>query len=74
VLSVLYDVLAASGVIFTLLGLFVFTWIFIKPMKFPADKSNRIAHLTLVWFALTRPERFTELEPWLKKDMGDILE
>lgn len=69
----LYNVLAASGVFFTLLGLLVAVLVFIKPMRFPADTSNRIAHLRLVWFALTRPERFTELEPWLKVDELDLV-
>ena len=72
-LSVLYNVLAASGVFFTLLGLLIAVLVFIKPMKFPADQSNRIAHLRLVWFALTRPERFVELEPWLKMDELDLV-
>lgn len=39
-----------------------------KGMKPPADTSNRIAHLRLVWFALTRPQAFVDLFPWLTKD------
>jgi hypothetical protein len=40
-------------------------------MKKPADTSNRIAHLTLVWEALNRPENFVEAKPreYLKHDL-----
>lgn len=32
------------------------------------DTSNRIAHLRLVWFAISRPELFTDTFEWLKQD------
>lgn len=56
-----------------LLGTVVLFHTLIKPMREPADTSNRIAHLRLVWFALTKPERFVTLFPWLTKDEDDIV-
>jgi hypothetical protein len=54
-----------------LIGAFVLTKTIILPMKKPADTSNRIAHLTLVWEALNRPENFVEAKPreYLKHDL-----
>jgi len=51
-----------------LLGLLVIYHVFIRRKKSPADKSNRINHLRLVWFALTREDEFVGLFPWLKRD------
>jgi hypothetical protein len=42
-------------------------------MKEPADTSNRIAHLRLVWFSITRPELFTQSFEWLTRDELDNL-
>lgn len=56
------------------LGLLVIFYVFVKPMKAPADTSNRIAHLRLVWFALREAERFVPLFPWLTKDEGDLVD
>ena len=42
-------------------------------MKEPADTSNRIAHLRLVWFAINRPELFVHAFEWLKRDEQDNL-
>ena len=53
---------------FALIGL-LFVWhVLVKRKKAPADSSNRIAHMRLVWFAMTRPELFTGLFPWLAED------
>jgi len=52
------------------LGTFVFVQI-LMPAKSPADKSNRINKIRLVWFALTRPELFVDAFPWLKNDELD---
>ena len=41
------------------------------PKKKPADTSNRIAHLRLVWFSINEPERFVHLFEWLTKDEGE---
>lgn len=59
--------------VFALLGAFVFVKTIILPMQEPADTSNRIAHLRLVWFAITRPELFTQSFEWLKRDELDNL-
>lgn len=53
---------------FALIGLFVLVKTLFMPMKPPADKSNRIAHLRLVWWAITRPEMFIAQAPWLARD------
>ena len=34
----------------------------------PADTSNRINHIRLWWFALTREDKFVGQFEWLKKD------
>lgn len=59
--------------LFALIGLFVLVKVIFMPMKKPADTSNRIAHLRLVWFSLNRPERFVSLYPWLMRDEEDNL-
>ena len=46
---------------FTLIGLLFFVQVFVRPKKPPMDKSNRLNHLTLVWFALKQPEEFVGL-------------
>jgi hypothetical protein len=38
------------------------------------DKTNRINHLRIVWFALKSPERLVEFMPWLAHDEGDIMD
>lgn len=52
-------------------GALVLFHIFIRRKKSPADKSNRINHLRLVWFAMTREELFVDQFPWLKHDELD---
>ena len=81
-IDIFYNVLAIAGTFCTLLGLFVLVVVFILPKKKPMDKSNRINHLRLVWFALNAPHRAVELYtfsdrgyvqafPWLERDEGD---
>jgi hypothetical protein len=53
-----------------LLGTFVFIQL-CKDKKSPMDKSNRINHIRLVWFSLTRPELFVKEFAWLKCDELD---
>lgn len=69
-------VLAAIGfgAVWTLavFGLFVIISIF-KAKRLPMDTSNRINHIRLVWFSLTRPELFVDSFPWLKHDELDNL-
>lgn len=42
-----------------------------REQKPPADSSNRIGKLRLVWFALTKEEDFVGMYPWLANDEGD---
>lgn len=49
------------------IGLLVF-WHVARPQRPPADVSNRINKIRLVWFALTREELFVDMFPWLKRD------
>lgn len=53
-----------------LLGLFLCVQI-MRGKKFPMDESNRINHIRLVWFALSRPELFVHTFAWLKRDELD---
>lgn len=53
---------------FASIGLFVLIKTLFMPMQAPADKSNRIAHLRLVWFSITRPELFVRDFTWLQHD------
>lgn len=55
---------------FALIGLFLFIQI-AKGKKLPMDESNRINHIRLVWFSLTRPELFVHTFAWLKRDELD---
>lgn len=54
-----------------LIGLFLLVQVLILPKKEPMDKTNRIAHLRLVWFAISRPELFVDTFEWLKNDEYD---
>ena len=67
-INLLVMLLGIFGLPFALIGLFVIVKVLFMPMKKPADNSNRIAHLRLVWWALNRPERFVNLYPWLMRD------
>ena len=73
-------VLAIIGglVVFAAIAFFAFAlYSVFRPQRAPADQSNRINKLILIWFALTREELFVELLPFLKRDLlenfsGDI--
>lgn len=67
----LLTILEIAGTFCTLIGLLTVVQIFILNKKGPADKSNRIGHLRLWWFALTKPELFVSEFPWLKNDEED---
>lgn len=78
----MYSVLAASSFgFFTLVGLLVFILTLVVPMRAPADKSNRLAHLILVWEALRSPHRFVglrdeqgdEVFPYLRMDLREFV-
>lgn len=66
---IVYHVLALP---LTALGAFILVK-FMLPKKSPMDASNRINHIRLVWFAINRPELFTQQFPWLTKDELDNL-
>jgi hypothetical protein len=60
-IEILVTLMAIAGSVLTLLGLFVFVWVFIMPKDLPMDESNRINHLRLVWFCLIKPQYFATL-------------
>lgn len=62
--------LVLAGLVATLLGIFTL-WHLLRPKKAPADASNRINHIRLWWFSLTREYLFVDLFPWLKRDELD---
>ena len=59
-----------GAVVFIALAFFAFAlYSVFRPQRAPADESNRINKLILLWFALTREELFIELLPFLKRDL-----
>ena len=56
----------------SLIGLFVI-WHIARRQTPPADTSNRINKIRLLWFALTREELFVDAFPWLENDEMDNL-
>ena len=46
-------------------------WHTLRPQRGPADRSNRINKIRLVWFAMTREELFVDVFPWLKRDEAE---
>lgn len=56
-----------------MLGLVMIYHTFIRQKTPPADETNRINHIRLVWFALSREELFVDKFPWLKNDEMDNL-
>lgn len=67
-LNFLLSILCASGALITLLGAYVFIKVLIMPNVAPADRTNRINHIRVVFFAIQHPEKFIELYPWLAYD------
>lgn len=51
-------------------GLLMF-WHVLRPQRSPADSSNRINKIRLVWFAMTREDLFVDVFPWLKRDEAE---
>lgn len=39
-----------------------------RPQRSPADSSNRINKIRLVWFAMTREDELALHIPWLRRD------
>ena len=64
-------ILNALFLIPSLIGILFIFHVFIRGKKSPADKSNRINHFRLVWFALTRENLFVGLFPWMENDEHD---
>lgn len=62
--------LAACTVVPLLLGLFTLYHL-MRAKQRPADTSNRINHIRLWWFALTREDKFVGLFPWMARDEWD---
>jgi len=58
---------------YALIGLFIIVKVLILPKKAPADTTNRIAHLRLVWWAINKPHQFVQLYSWLARDEKDNL-
>ncbi len=69
-LSILAIALLLSGIIATLLGGLVLFHL-MKSKQYPMDSSNRINHIRLFWFALTKPHLFVKTFEWLKNDEED---
>ncbi len=68
--SVFVFLLQVVGCIGLLFSLFVAFHVF-RPQKSPADASNRINKIRLLWFCLTREDLFADSMPWLKNDELD---
>ena len=66
----LITALAFSGLVVTIIGLITVVQV-IRAKRSPMDESNRMNHIRLWWFALTRPELFVDRFPWLKNDELD---
>lgn len=73
VIILLATIIATMAIPFAF-GTFILYHVLIRNKKSPADKSNRINHLRLVWFATSREEMFVELFPWMKKDEKENIE
>lgn len=64
------SLLQVVGIIGLLFSLFV-AYHVLRPQKSPADTSNRINKIRLLWFALTRENLFVPFFEWLKHDELD---
>jgi len=69
-LKVLLALMVIAGIFATAIGLLTLVQ-FTRSKSLPMDKSNRINHIRLWWFVLTRPELFVNEFPWLKNDELD---
>lgn len=65
--TLLMFLLFAAALPVIALGLFV-VWHIARPQRSPADASNRINKVRLLWFALTREQMFVPIFPWLRRD------
>ena len=67
ILDAFLVLLTFSGIFFTLIGLFTFFHL-LRSQKSPADNSNRLNKLRLLWYVLTREDLFVDTFPWLRND------
>jgi hypothetical protein len=56
---------------FALIGTFV-VWHIVRTQRSPADTSNRINKIRLLWYALTREDELARVIDWLRQDESDI--
>lgn len=63
-LGILVIVISCLFLLFTLYSV-------IRSQRPPADESNRVNKLILIWFALTREDLFVGLLPFLKRDLRE---
>lgn len=66
--NILIIALCLAGTLLTLLGAYVFAKVILMPNSPPADRTNRINHLRVVFFAIQSPEKFIKMYPWLGRD------
>jgi hypothetical protein len=62
--------LATGGIVCLAIGLFLVFHI-ARPQRAPADTSNRINKIRLLWYCLTREDLFVDTFEWLKHDESD---
>lgn len=62
VLGLVFLSIASVYFLFSLYSVF-------RPQRYPADQSNRINKLILIWFVLTREDLFVGILPFLGKDL-----
>jgi hypothetical protein len=53
------------------LGLYLFIKVLILPNVPPADVTNRINHIRIVFYAIQHPEKFISICPWVGKDEAE---
>lgn len=67
-INILLNVLCGAGTLMTLFGSYIFIKVLLLPNSPPADRTNRINHLRVLFFAIQRPEKFIKMYPWLAYD------
>ncbi len=72
VIELFICLMALSVSVPLVVGLFTFYHL-LRSKHHPADSSNRINHIRLWWFALTREDKFVDQFTWLKSDEWENL-
>ena len=70
ILYTLFATLALAGLFATAVGVMVIFFVS-RAKREPMDTSNRINHIRLIWWAITKPEMFVKTFEWLAHDEGD---